>query len=182
MGDKLKAFKESRAGQLLKKVQDDRVPNLGVLLAWGTLNTLFPLFLGMLAISGFVLRDPQRLNQLSDSLFSLAPQQAATTLRDILTTTRDSAGAASIVSVALLLFSGSNFFANMQMVFNLAYHVEDRNFILQRVVAIIMLLIVTALALVSTTAYVLGNAIGRCPSPCRSGRCLAAWSAGRCRS
>jgi membrane protein len=163
MGEKLKAFKESRAGQFLKKVQDDRVPNLAVLLAWGTLNTLFPLILGMLAISGFVLRDPQRLDQLSGALFSLAPGQAATTLRDILSSTRDSAGAASIISIALLLFSGSNFFANMQMVFNLAYHVEDRNMILQRVLAVIMLLIVTALLLVSTTAYGLGNALGSLP-------------------
>src|ERR687886_475331 len=157
MGEKLKAFQQSRAGQFLKKVQDDRVPNLAVLLAWGTLNTLFPLFLGMLAISGFVLRDQQRLDQLSGSLFSVAPGQAATTLRDILTSTRESAGAASVISVLLLLFSGSNFFANMEMVFNLAYHVEDRNFLLQRVVAVGMLLNATALRLVPTTAYGLGN-------------------------
>jgi membrane protein len=163
MGEKLKAFQQSRAGQFLKKVQDDRVPNLAVLLAWGTLNTLFPLLLGMLAISGFVLRDQQRLDQFSGALFSAAPGQAATTLRDILTSTRESAGAASIISVALLLFSGSNFFANMQMVFNLAYHVQDRNMILQRLLAVVMLLIVTALLLVSTTAYGLGNAIGSLP-------------------
>jgi membrane protein len=159
----LAAFQRSRAGQFVKKAMDDRVPNLAVLLAWGTLNTLLPLVLGMLAISGFVLRDPQRLDQLSGALFSLAPGQAASTLRDILSSTRDSAGAASIISVLLLLFSGSNFFANMQMVFNLAYHVEDRNFILQRVLAIVMLLLATALMLVSTTAYGLGNLIGSLP-------------------
>jgi membrane protein len=163
MGDKLKAFQQSRAGQFLKKVQNDRVPNLAILLAWGTLNTLFPLVLGMLAISGFVLRDPQRLDQFSGALTSLAPGQAATTLRDILSSTRESAGAASIISIALLLFSGSNFFANMQMVFNLAYHVEDRNFIFQRLLAVVMLFIVTALLLISTTAYGLGNTIGSLP-------------------
>src|SRR5438105_3765669 len=160
MKDKLAAFQQSRAGQFLKKVMDDRVPNLAVLLAWGTLQTLFPLVLGMLAISGLVLRDPQRLEQLTSALLSLAPGEAATTLRDILTTTRDSAGAATIISVLLLLFSGSNFFANMQMVFNLAYHVEDRNMVVQRVVAVVMLLLVTALLLISTTAYGLGNVIG----------------------
>jgi membrane protein len=163
MRDKLTAFQQSRAGQFIKKVQDDRAPNLGVLLGWGTLNTLFPLFLGMLAISGFVLRDTERLDQLSGALLSLAPDQAATTLRDILTSTRESAGAASIVSLLLLLFSGSNFFANMQMVFNLAYHVEDRNFILQRVIAVVMMLIATALLLISTAAYGLGNLIGSLP-------------------
>jgi membrane protein len=158
--DKLRAFRESRLGQFVQKIQDDRVPNLGVLLAWGTLNTLFPLLLGILAISGLVLRDQQRLDELSGALLSLAPEQAATSLRDILSTTRESAGAASIIALLLLLFSGSNFFANMQMVFNLAYHVEDRNFILQRVLALAMMVIATALLLISTTAYGFGNVIG----------------------
>ena len=71
MRAKLAAFQQSRAGQFVKKARDDRVPNLAILLAWGTLNTLFPLVLGMLAISGFVLRDPERLDQLSNSLLSL---------------------------------------------------------------------------------------------------------------
>ena len=38
MKDKLAAFQQSRLGQFLKKVQNDRVPNLAVLLAWGTLK------------------------------------------------------------------------------------------------------------------------------------------------
>src|SRR5918912_629594 len=163
MREKFAAFQQSRAGQFLKKVRDDRAPNLAVLLAWGTLNTLFPLFLGILAIAGLVLRDPQRIDQLRDTLFSAMPQEAAATLTGILATTRESAGAASIISILLLLFTGSNFFANMQMVFNLAYHVEDRNFIVQRILAVVMLLIVTALLLVSTTAYGLGNLIGSLP-------------------
>jgi hypothetical protein len=39
MRQKLDAFQNSRAGHFLKKVMDDRAPNLAVLLAWGTLNT-----------------------------------------------------------------------------------------------------------------------------------------------
>src|SRR5215210_6552450 len=103
MKDKLAAFQRSRLGQFLKKLQNDRVPNLAVLLAWGTLNTLIPLLLGILAVAGFVLRDPQRLDQLTGTLFSALPEQAATMLREILTTTRDNAGAASVVSILLLL-------------------------------------------------------------------------------
>jgi membrane protein len=163
MGNKLEAFKHSRAGQFLQKVMDDRAPNLAVLLAWGTLNTLLPLTLGILAIAGFVLRDPDRLNQLTSAMFSALPSEAAQTLQGILTSTRENAGAAGIVSLLLLLFSGTNFFGNMEMVFDLAYHVEDRNIIMQRVTALIMLLIVTALLLVSTTAYSLGNVVGTLP-------------------
>jgi membrane protein len=163
MRDKLAAFQQSRAGQFLKKVMDDRAPNLAVLLAWGALTTMFPLILGILAIAGFVLRDQQRVDQLSSTLFSIMPQEAAGTLTQILASTRESAGAASVISVLLLLFSGSSFFANMAMVFDLAYHVDDRNFVVQRVVAVVMLIIVTALILVSTTAYGLGNLIGSVP-------------------
>lgn len=163
MGEKLAAFQNSRAGQLLKKVMDDRAPNLAVLLAWGTLNTLFPLVLGILAIAGFVLRDPQRLDQLTSTLFAVLPQEAATTLSNILTTTRENAGTATVVSILLLLFSGSNFFANMEMVFDIVYHVQDRNIVMQRVLAVVMLVIVTALLLVSTTAYGLGTLIGSLP-------------------
>ncbi len=163
MREKLAAFQNSRAGRLLKKVMDDRAPNLAVLLAWGTLNTLFPLALGILAIAGFVLRDQQRLDQLTGTLFAVLPQEAATTLSNILTTTRQNAGTASIVSILLLLFSGSNFFANMEMVFDIVYHVPDRNIVMQRLLAVIMLLIVTALLLVSTTAYGFGNVVGSLP-------------------
>jgi uncharacterized BrkB/YihY/UPF0761 family membrane protein len=66
MRQKLAAFQNSRAGQFWNAVMDDRAPNLAVLLAWGTLNTLFPLVLGIVAIAGFVLRDPQRLDQVNE--------------------------------------------------------------------------------------------------------------------
>src|ERR687886_656939 len=60
------------------------------------------------------------------------------------------------LAVLLILFNGANFFAGMQSVFNLAYHVPDRNLVLQRVVGLLVLIGVLALALVSTTAYSLG--------------------------
>jgi len=163
MGEKLAAFKRSRGGQFLQKVQDDRAPNLAVLLAWGTLNTMLPLLLGILAIVGLIIRDPKQMDSLTGTLLAVLPEQAATAIHDILVQSRQSAGVAGIISLLLLLFTGTNFFANMQMVFNLAYHVEDRNIIMQRVIALVMLILVTALLLVSTTAYGIGNTIGSLP-------------------
>lgn len=110
---------------------------------------------------------------------ALVPEQTAQTLRDILAETREDAGTAGIISLVLLLFSGSNLFATMQMVFNLAYHVEDRNIVVQRVVAVVMLLLVTALLLVSTAAYGAGSLIGvlgiAAPAGAVLGR-IAGWS------
>jgi uncharacterized BrkB/YihY/UPF0761 family membrane protein len=48
---------------LQPKLVHDEAPNLAALLAWDMLSTLLPLLLGILAIGGLVLRDPQHLDQ-----------------------------------------------------------------------------------------------------------------------
>jgi membrane protein len=146
-----------RMAQFVLKLVDDRVPNLAVLLAWGALSTLFPAVLGLLALAGLILRDPQRLDEFTGALFAILPEPAAGTLRDILARTRLNAGAAEIISVLLILFNGANFFAGMESVFNSAYHVADRNLLLQRVVGVLVLLAVAALAVISISAYSLST-------------------------
>src|SRR5205823_4910350 len=74
---KLEAFQRSKVGQFVKKVQDDQVPNLASLLAWGTLSALLPLVLGILALTGLVIRDPQRLDQIYNTLLALLPSGAS---------------------------------------------------------------------------------------------------------
>jgi hypothetical protein len=51
----------------------------------------------------------------------------------------------------------------MASVFDQAYHVQSRNFILQRLVSILMLIIVTALLIVSTLALGIGSLLGNVP-------------------
>lgn len=161
---KLDAFQRSRAGLFLKKVMDDRAPNLAALLAWGTLSAILPLILGVLSLAGLVLRDPQTLEKVSDSVLAVVPAEAAKPLGDALIGIREgNAAPAGILALVLLLVNGSNFFANMSSVFDQAYHVPDRNFIMQRLVAIVMLLIVTALLVISTLAAGLGALVGNLP-------------------
>src|SRR5919199_283596 len=95
-----------RVGQFLRKLMDDRVPNLAVLLAWGALSTLFPAVLGLLALAGLILRDPQRLDAFTGVLFAILPEPAAGTLREVLARTRLNAGAAGVISALLVLFNG----------------------------------------------------------------------------
>ena len=159
MGQRIENFMNSPLGRFVKKVLDDRAPNLAIILAWGTLNTMLPLMLGILSVAGFLLRDQQRVQTMTNQLLGVLPQSAVGTLQSILTPLAENAGKAGIVSFLLLLFTGSNFFANMQSVFDLAYHVPDRNFVVQRVIAVVMLVIVTALVIVATTASSLGGLI-----------------------
>src|ERR671933_1982592 len=162
--DKLAALQRSRLGQLLKKFQDDKATNLGQVLAWGTLSTLLPLVLGILSLAGLVLRDSQQVDRIYQTLVAVVPQQAAGPLTTALESIRQKAGAGvGIVGLVLLLFNGSSFFANMASVFDQVFHVEDRNFLMQRLVSIGMLIITTVLIVVSTVAVGVGSLVDAVP-------------------
>jgi membrane protein len=160
---KLEAFQRSRVGMFIKKILDDQAPNLAALLAWGTLSTLLPLLLGILSVAGLILRDPQRLDQIYNTVLVLVPSDAAGPISSALDGVRQSAAPAGIVAILLLLFNGSSFFANMASVFDQAYHVESRNFLVQRLVALLMLVITTALIIISTLAAGLSAVVGNLP-------------------
>ena len=147
---KLEAFQRSRVGLFVQKVMDDQAPNLAALLAWGTLSAILPLILGVLSVAGLVLRDPQRLDQVYNTLLLLVPAQTAGPLGDALQSVREaSAAPAGIFAIVLLLINGSGFFSNMSSVFDQAYHVESRNFLMQRVVSGVMLVITSILDVIA---------------------------------
>jgi membrane protein len=159
---RLEAFQRTKPGLFIKKVMDDQVPNMAALLAWGTLSALLPLLLGILGLAGFALTDPEMLDRVYAQLTSLIPAQSAE-LQEALEGVRRAAGGAAGIGILLLLFNGSAFFANMASVFDQAYHVESRNFFMQRVVAILMLIVVTLLIVVSTVALSLGSLVESLP-------------------
>jgi membrane protein len=161
---RLEAFQRSPIGLFVQKIVDDQAPNLAALLAWGTLSALLPLMLGVLTVAGLVLRDPERLSQVYNTILVLVPHDASGPLSQALEGVRNSAAApAGIIAILLLLFNGSSFFANMASVFDQAYHVEDRNFLVQRLIAIAMLIVFTTLLVVSTIALSVGSLIGNVP-------------------
>jgi membrane protein len=177
---KLEAFKRSRAGMFVTKLMDDQAPNLASLLAWSTLSALLPLILGVLSVAGILLRDPQRLEQVYNTVLALVPPEAAGPVGNALQGVRQaSAAPAGFVALVLLLYNGSSFFANMASVFNQAYHVESRNFLIERLIAVGMLMITTILLVVSTLAVGIGSLVGNVPIGLAIGPTLArviSWS------
>jgi len=160
---KLEAFQRSRTGLFIKKVMDDQAPNLAALLAWGTLSALLPLILGILGLAGLILRDPERLDQVFSTLTAILPAQSGPLSEALEGVRRAAAGAVGVVGLVLLLFNGSAFFANMASVFDQAYHVESRNFLMQRVVSIVMLIVTTTLLVLSTLALGIGSLVDNLP-------------------
>ena len=177
---RLEAFQRSRAGLFVKKLMDDQAPNLASLLAWSSLSAILPLILGVLSVAGLLLRDPQVLDQVYNTLLALVPAQAAGPVGDALQGVRlASAAPAGVVALVLLLYNGSSFFSNMASVFNQAYHVQSRNFVVERLIAVAMLVVTTVLLVVSTLALGLGSLVGNVPISLPVGPALArviSWS------
>jgi membrane protein len=148
----LNAFQRTRAGLFVRKLLNDQAPNLASLLAWGTLNALLPLLLGVLSLAGLVLRDPARLEQINTAILSALPADVANVLAGVLEGMQQAAASAGIVALVLFLINGSSFFSNMASVFDLAYHVQGRNVLFERLIGLCMLAATTALLVMSTFA------------------------------
>ncbi len=150
----------SPPARLVQKFLDDRALTLASLLAWGILNTFLPLLLGILSLIGLLLGDSAEAVAAENRLLAVLPEAVSSLLRDSLAAIEHSATGAGLISLGLLLFNGSNFFVTLESVFDLVYHVPERNVIWQRVVSFAALFAVTGLLLINTAAAILGSSLG----------------------
>jgi membrane protein len=139
---------------------DDRGLTLASLVAWGMLNTFLPLLLGVLSLIGLLLGDSAEAQSIENRLLAVLPEGIGALVRDSFAAIQHSATGAGLISLGLLLFNGSNFFVTLESVFDLAYHVPERNIVLQRVVSFAALFVVAACLLITTGAAILGGALG----------------------
>jgi membrane protein len=156
----LAALQASPPGQFLQKFMDDRALTLASLVAWGMLNTFLPLLLGVLSLIGLLFGDSPAAAAAEATVLAPLPTQASELIQDSLASIGQVAGVAGLISLGLLLFNGSNFFVTLESVFDLAYHVPERNLIVQRVVSFAALFVLTGLVLVGSLAAVVGGVFG----------------------
>ena len=124
-------------------------------LAFNMFMSMFPLMLGLLAIVGFVLRDPAQQQQVQDMLLGFFPGSAHGALEDALAGVRDRAGILGLIGIAGVLWTGSGVFAAMEIALGHVYGSEQRGLVRQRLMAFLM----TGLFVVVIVASVLANAV-----------------------
>jgi YihY family inner membrane protein len=139
----------------VQKFLDDRALTLASLIAWGLLNTLLALFVGVVSVATLLLGDVPQVAAIQDALLRNLPAQAAAALEDALDIARSSAQAASLISIGFLLFNASNFFVSLESTFGMAYHVPERDMIRQRILSFAAFFAFTVMVLVSTTLSIL---------------------------
>jgi membrane protein len=157
----VKSLLASWPGRFVQTFMDVRALSLASLLAWGMLNTFLPLLLGILALIGLIAGDTEIAQAVEQRLLAVLPTAVSTLVRDSLAAFQRAAGTAGLISLGFLLFNGSNFFVSLESVFDLAYHVPERNIIAKRVVSLVALFVVTGLLVLVTAAALLSGAVGQ---------------------
>jgi membrane protein len=143
--------RKTSLGQFFTAWGELRAGEGAILIAWQLLFSLFPLVVGMLSILGLVLRDPGRQAAIAASITQQFPEQASD-LVSFISETRDLGGIFGLVSVVGLLWSGSNLFGTMALVFDRFYGAADRSFVKQRLVAFAMMAVYAVLISVSVAS------------------------------
>src|SRR5438874_8987575 len=151
MSGLLQRARSSTAGRFIANWSELRAGEGAILIAWQLLFSLFPLVVGMLSILGLVLRNPDRQTAIAESIAQQFPSQASD-LVAFISEARDLGGIFGIISVVGLLWSGSNLFGTMAMVFDRFYGVADRSFIMQRVISFAMMAVYAVLITVSVAS------------------------------
>lgn len=145
------------------KFGNDWGMNLAGLLAYNFLTAIFPLLLGILALVALVLPDSV-IQQLASKLSAAIPSAVATQNKidfyQILLNFRKASGVTAIVSLVGLLWTGSNLFGVMENCFSIVFRTRDRDFIWQKLMALVMIVLFAILAPLAVLATSISGAFG----------------------
>ena len=141
-----------------KEFGADKAGRLGAALSYYTIFSLVPLIFLVVAVAGFVLDDPQAVDDVVSTAEEVAGEAVADSLGPIVDTVTEQAGTALTIGVLLAAFSASGIFLQVQGVLNAVFHVPDervegiRALIAQRLIALVSAVVLAVFVLVPIVA------------------------------
>lgn len=144
--------------ELIRRIQDDRVPQVGAMLAYHLFMSIFPFLIFFLNVLSYT---PLLQTDVIADMMEFLPQDAATILQPILTDLVQSrSGALLSISLILALWSGSNALNQIILTMNGAFDVsESRSFIKRRALSILYTILLTLMLIITLLGPVFGDAI-----------------------
>ena len=135
-------------GRVARKTVEDNVPSQAVLIAWSSLQTIFPIALALAAILGLVLGSVGvGSSGVYETVAALVPDPATRAqVLDALNLVETQTGLFAILALAGFLWSASSLFGAMEQTFDVVFHVPARPFVRQKLMAVLMMLVFTVLA------------------------------------
>ncbi|MDP8971511.1 MAG: YihY/virulence factor BrkB family protein [Actinomycetota bacterium] len=148
-----------------KEFKDDRATLVAAGMAFYWFLAVFPALLAAVGILGLVNAGPQVVDAITKGIASTLPGDAATVLTDAVKRAGAQPGGASavaaIVGVAISLWSASAGMVAVQTGLNVAYDIDqDRTFVKQRLVALLLIVVAAVLGGVATVFVVFGQPLG----------------------
>ena len=174
MSSLLARFRATLPGRVAYGYFESQTPNYAAGLAFNAFLTMFPIILGLVAILGLFLRDTAFFTAVERVLVSIFPVDARDD-REIEATLRAAtqhAGTLGLVSLLVLVWSGTGLFASLEFALNHIYGVAGRNPIQQRISG---LRLVGVFVIAIVLAVVLNSAIGLIDANLTPLNILAGW-------
>jgi membrane protein len=132
---------------IFKKVMKDGITTLAAIVSWNVLTSLVPIVVGLLAISGFVLKGNPSAEASVVSHLSAALQGVITNgdLKKLVSATIQHSGILGLVGLAGALWGGSAVGGAISTVFQPIFETSGRNFFKEKLIDIGMIFVFTAL-------------------------------------
>lgn len=142
---------KDRALAAYNKFNNDWTMNLASMLSYNVLTSFFPLLLAVLTILVSLPIVSHNVPQIASQINSIMPSNVRSQINvgAILRNVRAAGGVLAIVSIVGLLWGGTNLFGTIENCFAIIFRVKVRNFLQQKIMSVVMILLFVILLPIS---------------------------------
>jgi membrane protein len=148
----LSRLQGSFVGRLAKAYGQSKAGSYAAALAFNGFMTMFPLMLGLLSIVGLAIHDQATESRLQGLIIGVFPPDAHDQLTQALKGVKQNVGLLSIISVAGMIWGGTNFFVAIEFALTQIFGTKQRSLLRQRLMGAVMILVFLAALLLSAGA------------------------------
>ena len=141
MGRKMERIKRSLVVRVIQTYGSTHAGSYSAAVALNAFVSMFPIMLGVLAIIGLALGSHAIESKAESTIVTAFPVSAQASVRDALSHLNGAAGVFGILSIAGLLFAGSNLFASLEFAMAQIFGIKQRNFLRQRAMGVLMIVV-----------------------------------------
>lgn len=144
------------------KIRKDNVGFLASALAWSLLTSMVPVIVGLVGISGLILRDTSKQSVVVSHL-SQALQNILSTgeIRDLVSASTKHSGLFAVVGILGIFWGGSNLGGTISTVFQPIFQVRGRDWYVEKLIDVLMFLVFIVLMIVVIAATSAEALLGR---------------------
>jgi membrane protein len=148
------------AVRVWNKFNNDWTMNLVAMVSYNVLTSFFPLVLALVTLLAFLPSVVGSPHEVASQLNAILPANVRTQINveQLLNNVNGRSGVLSLVSIAGLLWGGSNVFGAIENAFAVIFRVKTRGFVSQKLMSVLMIVIFTVLLPLSFASTFLTSA------------------------